>query len=119
MPSLNSKATREILTVLAEYQLLTVSQVANLLHLTGRTARRQASDLKQLGFIQSPADHRAGRTGGRPEKVLSLTDAAVEALRSEHILTDRVPRRESDREQHSVRRPSTHAERISNPAGDP
>ena len=84
-------ADLKIVSTLAEYRLLTTGQLTTLVGLTDRTARRQLQGLAGHGFIQtSPND--TGPTRGRPENLLSLTNIAVEALRADRVLGEKVAR---------------------------
>jgi len=78
-----------LLTDLADYRMLSLSQVAHL-HFGGkRAARRRMQQLLEEGFVEllpgAPADG-----GGRPENVFGLAKAGFQLLRSKSALDHRL-----------------------------
>jgi len=79
-----------IMTTIAEYRILTVRQLVCVLAQNAQSVHRRLRDLQDAGLVL--AQQRGhGRRRGRPEKIVSLTVAGVDALRSADMLSDDVP----------------------------
>lgn len=84
-----TQATLNLLTDLADYRMLSLSQVAHL-HFGGkRAARRRMQQLLEEGFVEllpgTPAEG-----GGRPENVYGLAKTGLLFLKSESLLDERL-----------------------------
>ena len=75
---------RLALRIIAEYRLLTVKQLAIALGSNKQVIRRYLRALEEAGLVQS-RPRGIGRSRGRPERVVSLTDQSVDLLRSEGV----------------------------------
>lgn len=71
-----------LLASLAEYRVLTMSQVAAIQQKSRQVVRRRLRALEQAGLILSTT-RGFGRSRGRPEKLASLTETGINFLRSE------------------------------------
>lgn len=75
----------ELLTQLAEYRLLTVSQLAALRARSLQGVRRRMRWLEQEQLLRATT-RGFGHGRGRPEKLISLADAGVDLLRRRELL---------------------------------
>lgn len=80
----------EILKYLAEYRLLTVSQVAAVFHKSRQVIRRRLRDLEEGGLVEVVGSE-LGRGRGRPEGSLGLTDQGIDVLKEKGLLGQDVP----------------------------
>ena len=94
MPTKLNKNDRELLASLAEYRLLTVSQIAALCAVGKPAARKRVGKLTNaaLAMERTPAVP-SGR--GRPERWVSLTERGIDLLRADGILGRSVPSNEA------------------------
>ncbi len=91
MPAKLNKNDRELLVALAEYRLLTVSQIAALCGIGKAAARNRVGKLTNAGLTTQRTPGMAqGR--GRPERWVSLADRGIGLLRSDGTLGQNVPR---------------------------
>jgi len=80
----------EILKYLAEYRVLTVSQVAAVFHRSRQVVRRRLRDLEKGGFVELVGSE-LGRGRGRPESSLGLTERGIDVLKERSMLSQDVP----------------------------
>jgi hypothetical protein len=93
MPTKLNKNDRELLIALAEYRLLTVSQIATLCAVGKPAGRNRVAKLTTLGLARDRTPAVAsGR--GRPERWVYLTEDGIEWLRTEGGVDRRVPNKE-------------------------
>jgi len=71
---------RELLAAVAEYRMLTVSQLALLLERNNRALRRRLATLVEAGAVRTIPHVPAGRRG-RLEKLVTLDEKGLNALR--------------------------------------
>lgn len=76
-----NKKDLEMLSFLAETRALTVTQLAVFQKRGNQVVRRRIRALSSEGLIQSDA-RELGKSRGRPEQVIHLTEAGIELLRS-------------------------------------
>lgn len=79
---------QELLQLIAEHRILLTRQLARLHDRNIRTSRRDVAGLEEKGLVQTSLH---ARGTGHPEKLLSLTEAAVEELRDQGILAPDLP----------------------------
>jgi len=79
-----------ILECLAEYRVLTVSQVAAIFHKSRQVARRRLHDLEEGGLVEVVGSE-FGRGRGRPENSLGLAERGVDVLKERGLLGQDVP----------------------------
>jgi len=84
-----TQTSLDLLKDLADYRMLSLSQVAHL-HFGGkRAARRRMQQLQEEGFVEllpgAPAEG-----GGRPESVFGLANGGLKKLKTESVLDDRL-----------------------------
>ena len=79
-----------MLTCLAEYRMLTVTQIAAIFCKSRQVIRRRLSNLKQAGLIEVTG-REFGRGRGRPENSLGLTKRGVDVLKNKGLLNTNVP----------------------------
>ena len=82
-----TKNSYDILTQLAECQILTISQISAFNQRSRQVIRRTIRSLGREGFIASK-EQGYGQGKGRQEKIISLTTKGIEFLRDEGILSD-------------------------------
>ena len=84
-----TQAALDLLTDLADYRILSLSQAAHL-HFGGkRAARRRMEQLMKEGLIE-PLPWPPMQRGGRPENVYGLSKAGFQLLKSQSVLDDRL-----------------------------
>jgi len=79
-----------ILECLAEHRILTVSQVAALLHKSRQVMRRRLHDLEEQGLVEVVGTE-FGRGRGRPESSLGLTERGIDILKERELLDRNIP----------------------------
>jgi len=93
MSSTLNKNDRQLLSHLAEYRLLSMSQVAALCDVGKPAARHRVAKLTGAGLVKDRTPAFAeGR--GRPERWVSLTEPGIELLRKVGVLDRKVPAEE-------------------------
>lgn len=80
----------EILKCIAEYRILTVSQIAAMFHKNRQVVRRRLRELEEKGLVEV-ASYEFGRGRGRPEKSMGLTKYGVDLLKNKGLLCHEVP----------------------------
>ncbi|MBN2562230.1 MAG: replication-relaxation family protein [Phycisphaerae bacterium] len=91
MPTKLNKNDRELLVALAEYRLLTVSQIAALCGIGKAAARNRVGKLTHASLtVQRTPGMAQGR--GRPERWVSLADRGIDLLQADGTLGRNVPR---------------------------
>jgi hypothetical protein len=75
----------QIIEYLAEYRILTVSQLAGLSRKSGQVTRRRCRQLGSQGLIQA-ASNEFGRNFGRPESLFGLTEQGINVLRDKGLI---------------------------------
>lgn len=78
------------LECIAEYRMLTVSQIAAMFHKKRQVARRRLRDLEEKGLVEV-AGYEFGRGRGRPEKSMGLTKHGVDLLKDKGLLKQDIP----------------------------
>ena len=71
---------------LADYRILTMSQLAAIGQKTKPTVRKRVRDLKKEELVKV-ACNESGQNFGRPESLLALTEQAVEILKEKNLIT--------------------------------
>jgi len=66
---------------MAEYRMLTVTQLAAILQKSKQTVRRRVNDLEKEGLVEVTG-REFGRGRGRPENSLGLTESGVDILKN-------------------------------------
>jgi hypothetical protein len=79
----------KILECIAEYRILTVTQIAALFYKSRQVVRRRLNDLKKTGLIEVTG-REFGRGRGRPENSLGLTMQGVNVLKDKGLLSQNV-----------------------------
>ena len=93
MPTKLNKNDRELLVALAEYRLLTVSQVAALCDVGKAATRNRVGKLTNAGLTTQRTPGMAqGR--GRPERWVSLADRGIDLLKADGTLGKSVDKAE-------------------------
>ena len=80
----------KMLVCLAEYRMLTVTQVAAIFCKSRQVIRRRLSNLEQAGLIEVTG-REFGRGRGRPENSLGVTKCGVDVLKNKGLLNKDVP----------------------------
>jgi predicted ArsR family transcriptional regulator len=75
---------------MAEYRMLTVTQLAAILQKSKQTVRRRINDLEKEGLVEVTG-REFGRGRGRPENSLGLTEPGVDILKNRGLLDPDVP----------------------------
>lgn len=78
------------LECMAEYRMLTVTQLAAILQKSKQTIRRRVSDLEKEGLVEVTG-REFGRGRGRPENSLGLTEPGVDILKRRDLIGQDVP----------------------------
>jgi len=78
------------LEVIAEYKMLTVTQIAALLYKSRQVVRRRLNDLEKAGLIEVTG-REFGRGRGRPENSLGLSEHGFDVLKDRDLLGQDVP----------------------------
>ena len=78
------------LECMAEYRMLTVTQLAAILHKSKQIVRRRVNDLEKEGLVEVTG-REFGRGRGRPENSLGLTEPGVDILKNRGLLNKDVP----------------------------
>lgn len=78
------------LEYMAEYRMLTVTQLAVILQKSKQTVRRRVNDLEKEGLVEVTG-RELGRGRGRPENSLGLTESGVDILKNRGLLNKDVP----------------------------
>jgi hypothetical protein len=79
-----------ILECLAEYRVLTVSQVAAIFHKSRQVTRRRLHDLEERGLVEVVGTE-FGRGRGRPENSLGLAERGIEVIKERGLLGQDAP----------------------------
>jgi len=85
-----NKSDYKILECIAEYRMLTVTQIAAIFHKSRQVVRRRLNNLEQAGLIEI-AGHEIERGRGRPESYQGLTKCGVDVLRNRGLLNKEIP----------------------------
>jgi len=83
------KSDCTILEYLAEYRILTMSQLAVVCRKNKPVVRKRIRDLKKEGFVNVTVNE-LGQNFGRPESLLGLTERGVEILKEKNLLAEDV-----------------------------
>lgn len=78
------------LECMAEYRMLTVTQLAAILQKSKQTVRRRVNDLEKEGLVEVTG-REFGRGRGRPENSLGLTESGVDILKHKGLISQDVP----------------------------
>lgn len=78
------------LECIAEYRMLTVTQMAAILHKSRQVVRKRSKDLEKAGLIEA-IGREFGRGRGRPENSLGVTERGVNILKEKGLLSQDVP----------------------------
>ena len=84
------KGDYKIVECLAEYRILTMTQLAVLLQKNKPVIRKRFRDLKKEGLIKV-TDNEFGRNFGRPEELLGLSEEGVDVLRESNLIGKDAP----------------------------
>lgn len=79
-----------ILECLAEHRILTVPQIAVILQKNKQAIRRRFGDLEREGLVEITT-REFGRSRGRPENLLTLTERGLNTLKDRGIVEGNVP----------------------------
>lgn len=79
-----------ILECLAEYRVLTVSQIPAIFHKSPQVIRRRLHDLEEGGLVEVVGSE-FGRGRGRPENSLGLAEHGIDVLKERGLLGQDVP----------------------------
>lgn len=90
MDSKLNKGDRKILSLVALYRILTVSQLAALTQRSRQVIRRRLRYLYVEGFIMT-SNRGYGRISGRPEKIIFLTDKSAGILKKKGLFPENIP----------------------------
>lgn len=80
----------KILSFIANFRIISTPQIAHLLHLKPRSARRVTGDLIKTGLLDVLPRPYSG-SKGRPENLYVISPKGVEILRDEGILAPKIP----------------------------
>ena len=75
------------LECIAEYKMLTVTQIAAIFHKSRQVIRRRLNDLEKAELIEV-IGRKFGRGRDRPENSLGLTERGVDVLKDKGLLND-------------------------------
>lgn len=90
MDSKLNKGDKQILSLIALYRILTVSQLAALTQRSRQVVRRRLRYLSDEGFIINRM-RGYGRSSGRPEEIIFLAEKAASILKDEGLFSEIVP----------------------------
>ena len=90
MDSRLNKGDKKILSLVALYRILTVSQLAALTQRSRQVIRRRLRYLYVEGFIMT-SNRGYGRISGRPEKIIFLTDKSAGILKKKGLFPENIP----------------------------
>ena len=85
-----NKSDYKSLECIAEYRMLTVTQIAAIFHKSRQVVRRRLNNLEQAGLIEITG-RELGRGRGRPENSMGLTERGVDILRDKGLLNKAIP----------------------------
>lgn len=80
----------KIIECIAEYNILTVPQITAIFQKNKQVLRRRFRELKRQGLVNM-TNREFGRTRGRPESLLGLTEHGLDILKEEGIIDRDVP----------------------------
>lgn len=83
------KGDYEIIKHLAEYRILSISQLAAAFRKGKQVMRRRCRELKLYGIVKANKDF--GQSFGRPESLFGLTERVVDLLRDKGLIGKDVP----------------------------
>lgn len=89
MPFRLQKGDYDIIKCLAEYRILSVSQIAAVFRKSRQVMRRRCRELKLQGVIK--VNNELGQSFGRPERLFALTERGVDVLREQGLVGKDVP----------------------------
>jgi predicted ArsR family transcriptional regulator len=78
------------LEYLADYRILTVSQLAAVCRKTKPAVRKRIRDFREGGFVEVTRNE-FGHNFGRPESLVGLTEQGVKVLKGKKLITEDVP----------------------------
>ena len=84
------EADCKTLACLADFRMLTVTQLAAIFQKSGHAVRRRIRGLEEEGLVEV-IGHEYGRGRGRPESSLGLTEQGVDILREKGLIDRTVP----------------------------
>jgi hypothetical protein len=90
MDSKLNKGDKQILSLIALYRILTVSQLAALTQRSRQVVRRRLRYLSDEGFIINRM-RGYGRSSGRPEEIIFLAEKAASILKDEGLFAESIP----------------------------
>lgn len=90
MDSRLNKGDKQILSLIALYRVLTVSQLAALTQRSRQVIRRRLRYLSDEGFIINMM-RGYGRSSGRPEEIIFLAEKAASILKDEGLFAESIP----------------------------
>ena len=85
-----NKNDRSLLATIAEYRVLTTSQVTAIQHKSRQVVRRRLRQLEEAGVILS-TPRGLGHSRGRPEKMVSLTQQGLDRISDDHPVLRGMP----------------------------
>lgn len=85
----NTENLTNLLTDLADYRMLSLSQIAHVRFSGKRAARRRMQQLLKDGLVEVLPGPRA-QGGGRPENVYGLSKAGLQLLKAQGILEEKI-----------------------------
>ena len=90
MDSRLNKGDKQILSLIALYRILTVSQLAALTQRSRQVIRRRLRYLSDEGFIINRM-RGYGRSSGRPEEIIFLAEKSAGILKNEGLFSESIP----------------------------
>jgi DNA-binding PadR family transcriptional regulator len=90
MTSKLNKKDRQLLAAIAEYRVLTVSQITAIQHKSKQVVRRRLKMMEKAGLILSSTVG-FGHSRGRPEKTIFLSENGAALLRSSYDTLRDIP----------------------------
>ncbi len=85
-----TRSDRETLACIAEHRVLVAKQITAIRQGNAQVTRRRLAALERACLVKAVAP-RYGRSRGRPEKLISLTEEGIDVLRANGILGPDVP----------------------------